>query len=40
MTKLDIGKNSNEYKVKPLWNSVIYTKQLVDHLLKLYYMIF
>ena len=40
ITKLDANKNSGIYKIKAIYNSIIYTRQSMDYLLKLYYLVF
>ena len=40
ITKLDVGKDSGEYKVKTIKNSKIYLKKSTNYLLELYYLFF
>lgn len=37
--ELDKG-NIKEYKVKVIYDSIVYTRKLEDHLLNFYYLIF
>lgn len=40
ITKLDIGINeSKKFKIKAICNNSIYTKELIDYLLRFYYFI-
>lgn len=33
------NKSNKEYKVKVIWNSAVYTKEMQDHLSELYYLV-
>lgn len=35
MTKLDVSNDSKEYKLEAIWDSAVYAKELIDHLLGL-----
>lgn len=37
ITKLDVGNNIREFKIKAIWNKTVYIKKsILDHLLKFY----
>ena len=36
--ELEVG-NSEEYEIEAIWNSMIYAKESVNHLLELYYLV-
>ena len=40
LAKLDVGNNSNEYKVEVNDDNAAYAKKLANHLLGLYYLVF
>ena len=37
--ELDVGEDSNEYKVEAIWDNAVYARKWKGHLLKLYYLI-
>ena len=40
LTELNVGEDSDEYKVKIICNSAVYARESTGHLLGLYYLVF
>lgn len=37
--KVEANNNNNKYKVKKIWNSIIYARKKKDYLLKFYFFV-